>query len=69
MGLHWTVHLLGVGGMFAMAIAIVRLVSHDLQQLDWILFDLIGGIGEVGLAAYLSLRPAAQEDQGTNRLP
>jgi hypothetical protein len=51
---HWTVHVLGIAGMFAMLLGGLRLLSPDPHPLDLALFDFIVGLGEVALAARIA---------------
>ena len=55
--LHWTVHCLGIAGPFATLVGIRGVIAPDPQHLDWALFDLLFGIGELVLALYYAFHP------------
>jgi hypothetical protein len=62
---HWTIHCLGVAGLFAILIALRSLIfSQGTERIDLALFDLIGGLAELGLAIVLLLREKRERRTG-----
>jgi len=55
--LHWSVHCLGVIGVFGILIGITHLVSQDITHPGVALFDFAFGILDVGIALYYAAKP------------
>jgi hypothetical protein len=50
--IHWTTHCLGIAGFLGIAVALQSLLSHDLGHQAFILFDLVFGLAELGMALF-----------------
>ena len=49
-GTHWTVHCLGIAGLFGILVGVNALLSRSPEKVDVALFDLAVGLADVLLA-------------------
>jgi hypothetical protein len=55
--LHWSVHCLGISGMFGALMGITHLASQDTSHPGVALFDFAFGVLDLGVALYYASRP------------
>jgi hypothetical protein len=56
---HWSVHCLGIIGVFGVLIGITHLASQDISHPRVALFDFVFGVLDLGVALYYAARPNA----------